>query len=358
MLNLLYTATYIKKEFAQVSSLLLLIGLSYSQELEDINFGDDYSLDIATWNIEWFPKNGQTTINYVSDIIRNLDLDIIAIQEVDDTVMFELMADDLQDYSCYYESAWFAGLAYIYKTGSIEINDIYEIYTTSLYWSAFPRSPMVMDINFMGDNYLLLNNHLKCCGDGALDTSDASDEENRRFIAMNLLKQYIDDNLPGQNVIVLGDLNDDIVEESTNNVFQNILEDSENYFFSDIEIANGPSSNWSFPNWPSHLDHILITNEIFNGLTRIQTKTIKIDSHMGGGWSEYDYNVSDHRPLAIKIFNFIIFYDLNDDELVNNSDLEILLSYVMEQSSYGDINQNSNVDIFDLFTLADFLYSY
>ena len=52
---------------------------------------------------------------------------------------------------------------------------------------------------------------------------------------MNLLKQYIDDNLPGQNVIVVGDLNDDIAEESTNNVFQHILEDSENYFFSDID---------------------------------------------------------------------------------------------------------------------------
>ena len=80
-----------------------------------------------------------------------------------------------------------------------------------------------------------------------------------------------------------------------------------------------------------HLDHILITNEIFNGLTRIQTQTIKIDSYMDGGWSEYDYIVSDHRPVAIKIFNFTTFYDLNDDGLVDNSDLEILVSYVIEQ---------------------------
>ena len=350
--------TIIQWNPSKITYLMLLLSTLSSQDLEDLSFGDDASLDIATWNIEWFPKNDQTTVDYVSDIISLMDLDILAIQEVDDTVMFSQMLDELPLYSGYYESSWFAGLAYIYKTESIEINDIYEIYTTSPYWSAFPRSPMVMDINFMGDNYFLINNHLKCCGDGALDTSDASDEENRRFIAMNLLKQYIDDNLPGQNVIVLGDLNDDIAEESTNNVFQNILEDSENYFFSDIEIANGSSSHWSFPNWPSHLDHILITNEIFNGLTRIQTQTIKIDSYMDGGWSEYDYNVSDHRPVAIKIFNFTTFYDLNDDGLVDNSDLEILVSYVIEQSTYGDINQNSNVDIFDLFTLADFLYYY
>ena len=53
-----------------------------------------------------------------------------------------------------------------------------------------------------------------------------------------------------------------------------------------------------------------------------------------------------------------MFYDLNDDGSVDNLDLEILVSYVIEQSTYGDINQNSNVDIFDLFTLADFLYYY
>ena len=50
--------------------------------------------------------------------------------------------------------------------------------------------------------------------------------------------------------------------------------------------------------------------------------------------------------------------DLNNDGLVNNSDLEILVSYVIEQSTYGDINQNSKVDIFDVLTISDFLYFY
>ena len=27
----------------------------FSQDLEDLSFGEDNSLDIATWNIEWFP---------------------------------------------------------------------------------------------------------------------------------------------------------------------------------------------------------------------------------------------------------------------------------------------------------------
>ncbi|MDP7028314.1 MAG: hypothetical protein QF380_07900, partial [Candidatus Marinimicrobia bacterium] len=70
----------------------------FSQDLEDLSFGDDNSLDIATWNIEWFPKNGQITVEYVTEIIEQLDLDILAIQEVDDTAMFDQMLVDLPAY--------------------------------------------------------------------------------------------------------------------------------------------------------------------------------------------------------------------------------------------------------------------
>ena len=41
--------------------------------------------------------------------------------------MFDDMLDNLPAYAGYYESSWFAGLAYIYKTDVIEINDIYEM---------------------------------------------------------------------------------------------------------------------------------------------------------------------------------------------------------------------------------------
>ena len=167
--------------------------------------------------IEWFPKNNQVTINYIVEIINHLDLDILAIQEIDNTLLFDQMLDSLPNYTGYYESNWFAGLGYIYKTESVEINDIYEIYTTSEYWNAFPRSPMVMDMSFRGDNYFIFNNHFKCCGDGI---------KNMKMKAINLIKEYIDSNLANNKVIVLGDLNDDISEELSNNIFQEILIDS------------------------------------------------------------------------------------------------------------------------------------
>jgi len=330
-----------------------------AQNLDDLSFGDYNSLDIATWNIEWFPKNDQITVDYVTEIISLLDFDILSIQELDDTSMFNQMLESLPEYSGYYESNWFAGLAFIYKNDIVEINDIYEIYTTSPYWNAFPRSPMVMDFNFMGENYFIINNHFKCCGDGILDYDDPSDEENRRYTAINLIKDYIDNNLFNNNVIVLGDLNDDIAEGPAHNVFQEILEDSNHYLFVDLPIAEGNSSDWSFPNWPSHLDHILITNEIFDEYNSLEVNTIKIDEYLEGGWNQYDQNISDHRPVAMKIlFVNIPSYDLNDDGIVDSQDLTVLIFYILEEpdpEAIWDINFDSVINIFDLLFLSDYL---
>ena len=280
----------------------LLMNFVSIGQIEDLSFGTNDTFDIMTWNIEQFPKNGQTTVNYVAEIIQNLEMDIIAIQEVDNINYFEQMVDGLNMYEGYLESEWFAGLAYIYNPEVIQINDLYEIYTTSEYWSAFPRSPMVMDFNYNDHRIIVINNHYKCCGDGILNMSDSGDEETRRYQANLLLKTYIDENFSSENVILLGDLNDDIAETTQNNVFQMFIEDSQNYLFADIEIASGTSANWSFPNWPSHLDHLLITNELFSEFENenSEVKTIKIDDYLTS-WSEYDQNISDHRPVALKL---------------------------------------------------------
>ena len=326
-----------------------------SQDLEDLSFGEDNSLDIATWNIEWFPKNGQTTVEYVIQILQQLDLDILAMQELDNKDMFDQMFNELTNYTGYYESAWFAGLAYIYKPDVVQINNIYEIYTTSPYWSAFPRSPMVMDMSFMGENYFIINNHFKCCGDGILDFNNESDEEKRRYNAVNFLKEYIDTYLSDENVIVLGDLNDDIAEAQQNNVFQMFLDDTDNYLFVDIEIANGSSSNWSYPTWPSHLDHILITNELFDELDNSDIQTIKIDEYLDGGWNEYDQNISDHRPVALKLdFGSSINGDVNGDGVVNILDVVAAINIVLsgEYQVSVDLNEDGSVDILDVILIV------
>ncbi len=356
----------INKSDIVIYAALFLFSVNLSaQDFDELEFGTDSTFEILTWNIEWFPKNGQTTVDYVTAIIQTLDVDVLAIQEVDDTDMFDQMLQNLTDYEGYYESAWFAGLAYIYKTDVIEINDIYEIYTTAPYWSPFPRSPMVMDMTYLGENILIINNHFKCCGDGYLDLDDPDDEETRRYLASNLLKEYIDTNFSNNNVIVLGDLNDILTDDTENNVFQMILNDSENYLFADMEIATGNSSEWSYPWLPSHIDHILITNELFDEFENERSKiqTIKIEEFMDGGFDEYYENISDHRPVALKLeFISLSEGDVNEDGVTDIYDVNIFVDFILgnqiptpSQIATADLNQDTIIDVMDIVLLVDLI---
>lgn len=276
-----------------------------AQNFDNLSFGTDSTFEVATWNIEHFPKNGNSTLDYVQQIIDKLDVEIIAVQELKDTNDFKSMFANIPEYKGYFQSSYFAGLAYIYNQTKITIDTIYEIYTTQPYWNAFPRSPMVMECRYLGEAYVIINNHLKCCGDGFLDESDTKDEENRRLMACNYLKTYIDNNLKDEKVIVLGDLNDEIHEFEESNVFQMFIDDVDNYLFADMEIALGESSAWSYPTWPSHLDHILINSNLFNYFDRGKGSVtcFQLDNYFSNGWSDYDYYISDHRPVVLKLPN-------------------------------------------------------
>jgi exonuclease III len=272
-----------------------------AQTINDLYFGSDTTFDIISWNIEWFPKNNNTA-SEVQEILARLEADVYALQEIEDTTLLKQVVSNIPGYECYFKSSYYGGLAYVYNTNTIQINSKYEIFTSQPYWNAFPRSPQVLDFNFMGNNYIIINNHFKCCGDGILNANNTNDEENRRLQAVTYLKQYIDNTLLGKRVILLGDLNDEIIDNTTNNVFQDFINDNTNYLFTDMLIAQGNSIDWSYPTWPSHLDHILITNELFADFQNFNSlvSVIRIDDYMGT-WSNYENNISDHRPIGLKL---------------------------------------------------------
>jgi len=271
------------------------------QSLEDLHFGTDSTFEVVSWNIEWFPKNGQVTADSVKTIIQSLAADVYALQEIDDTTLLKQVVNTIPGYACHFKSSYYGGLAYIYNTNTVQVNKKYEIYTSQPFWNAFPRSPQVLEITFKNEDYVIIDNHLKCCGDEILSLNDASDEENRRLSAVNLLKTYIDSIFSNDKVIVVGDWNDLLTDPPVNNVFNSFLNDSD-YLFIDFPIALGNSTNFSFPNWPSHLDHILISNELFVDFLKPNSELscIRIDDYMNS-WNIYDNNISDHRPVGLKL---------------------------------------------------------
>ena len=123
--------------------------------------------------------------------------------------------------------------------------------------------PFLLEINWAWENIYIINNHYKCYGNGIIENV-YDEEECRCQQACIMTKNYIESNLTDKNVIVLGDFNDEFSDVDSANVFQTFISDFTHYKFVDMDIAYSYSSNWSYPSWPSHLDHILITDELFD----------------------------------------------------------------------------------------------
>ncbi|MBT6995679.1 hypothetical protein HN865_00250 [Candidatus Woesearchaeota archaeon] len=249
--------------------------------IQELVYGTPETLEVLTWNLQTFPKH-EDTIPYLSQIIPNLDIDIIALQEMQSS--FQTLLDNLPGYEGIKpnSASYSLDLAFLYNPEIITINNTYEIFQSN--WYAFPRSPLIIEAEYNSIPITIINNHFKCCG--------GEENENRRTQASELLEDYIQENLSDKNVIVLGDLNDDL------EFFQNFINSPEEYKFADYEISLD-QSQWSYPRYPSHIDHILITNELFQN--EQETKTLKIEDLLEDSWSEYYTILSDHRPVVIKL---------------------------------------------------------
>ena len=79
--------------------------------------GLDTHFDIATWNIEQFPISGSTTISYVSQLIKDLDVDLFGLQEMNDATSFYRLLDSLPDYN---------GIISTFPTDYLKLGIIYK----------------------------------------------------------------------------------------------------------------------------------------------------------------------------------------------------------------------------------------
>ena len=245
----------------------------------------DGSLDIVTWNIEHFPKESNTP-SLVAEMIQSMNADVVAVQEIESLTAFNQVVTTLGDgWSGKLYLNGSLGQGFIFKNSEItSATDLTLLFTGDT--SPFPRPLVVTTITHTsGKEVTLINVHLKCCDDG----------EERRKEASTKLKTYVDANLSDKPVVVLGDYNDDITSSSSTNVFQNFISDSDHYRFADITVAAGSSSGWSYPSWPSHLDHMLVTNELFSSIDNVTT--LKLNNCE----SSYYNNVSDHRPVMLQL---------------------------------------------------------
>ena len=249
---------------------------------------DNTTLDVVTWNIENFPKTGTTT-ELLAEMIATMDVDLIAVQEITSLTAFNNLIAALPGWQGQLTSSGSQRLGYLYKTEEItEVDPIVQLFTDNS--CAFPRPALKTRVRHVSGKELhIINVHLKCCSD---QTASCGTAFSRRQAAATQLKSYIDQNLSNQPVVVLGDWNDGLTDNSPFTVFS---QDASKYRFADLAIEEKSSAQWSYPTWPSHLDHILITDELFNSVQDVRTLVLHPCDE------RYFDVVSDHQPVKVRI---------------------------------------------------------
>jgi endonuclease/exonuclease/phosphatase family metal-dependent hydrolase len=265
--------------------------------------GTDSTFDVLTWNLRYFPTDGPRTVAAAAQAITAIDPDLVALQEIDSGASFAALVEALPGWEGYrgVTDDFSLRLAYLVKSAVVEMDagGFSELFAAD--GRAFPRAPLVAEIRAFARDLVVINNHLKCCGDGDLDADDPWDEETRRRDACAALADHIATVRAGEPVILLGDLNDLLGDPPADNVFQVFLDAPQMYRFADAALAAGPPSGWSYPP-SSHLDHILVTAPLFAALDApaAGVATLRLELQLGGLDSYHDL-LSDHRPLLLRL---------------------------------------------------------
>ena len=253
-------------------------------------------LDVVTWNCEFFPANGDSTIQALSEAVNDLYPDIIGFQEIRKKGWFSKLMEFLPDYEFVIsENSSFLHQAFIYKKDLFDLVNYKELFIGDTYFFA-GRPPIQCDLIYKKNNLKLslINIHMKCCGPGL----------ERRKKASKQLYDYISNEIQKgvqENFIVLGDWNDDLKDDPGEHCFDLFLND-ERFYFPTIDIVYDINQA-SYPKEPyvSFLDHIMISKSLISNSSYI-VKTIPIDKYMGG-FPVYERNISDHMPVLLSISN-------------------------------------------------------
>ena len=294
------------------------------------------NLDIMTWNVKQFPLSNATIAN-INEVISDVLPDIILFQEINDLNEFENLSSTLFAYEFISSGDDYYGLAMAFRKDCIDLINYTTLFPSDGYEFAW-RYPLKANIIWnCGDTYLplqIINVHFKCCNDGF----------DRRLASSEILSDYINEQINlglQENIIIGGDFNDEITDSENQNSLLPLVNNN-NIYFTTLPIASNSYYD-SFPSYNSFLDHIVISNNLYDEIGILYVNTLRLDDYMG--YSYFQNNVSDHRPVTL---SFAVHYEPVPQSIIINEIMNNPNAVTDTNGEWIEIYNSSNSEIINL----------
>ncbi|WP_158616768.1 lamin tail domain-containing protein [Corallococcus sp. CA054B] len=260
-------------------------------------------LKVGNWNIEWFgsltegPTDEALQLANATAVIADAGPDVLGVAEIVGVDAFNSLKANLDGYSGLLAGdGWYGStsqkVGLLYKTSTVELVSSNVVLTECALDFAY-RPPLRVDLKVLRGgspvDLTVMVLHMKAYAD--------SDSYLRRKGAAVCLKDYLDTNLPTQNVMVLGDWNDDVdasIYTPYESPYLNLVTDSARYKFLTQQLSE--SGERSTVSNSQFIDHQLVTNELAKFYVA-PTKVLKPSI------VSYRSTTSDHYPI-FSTFNF------------------------------------------------------
>ncbi|MFN3427085.1 MAG: Ig-like domain-containing protein [Candidatus Thermochlorobacter sp.] len=311
------------------------------------------TLDVMTWNIEWFgsttqgPSDEALQLQNVRDVILNSQADVIGLNEVANVGAFNNLiaalnaatapgtfAGSLSPFTSQsYDAVDGQRVGFIWRTAVVNPISFRALLTEGVsttsapppyaqpgyslpsypggdptrYWSS-GRFPYLMVANVTIGS-ITKRMHFISIHARANGTESAADQRyNMRRYDVEVLRDSLLAQFPDADIVMLGDYNDDVDETVANNPYgrpPGFTESSYIAYVNDLSnfrVISDVLSNAglrSFPSFDNMIDHIMISDELFSQYIPGGTRVVYANEDI----PNYLATTSDHLPVMAR-FNF------------------------------------------------------
>ncbi|OEK09662.1 hypothetical protein A8C32_13250 [Flavivirga aquatica] len=294
------------------------------------------TLDVVTWNIEWFgdERNSPAAGNSNSDaiqrdsvktVIRNLKADVIAVQEITDVALFTQMINELDDYSFILSEGTSGGpnsegaqhVGFIYKNNTVSpvssrpmFTSIHPLYNggnasalldypnTPSRFYASGRLPFLMTADVTIEGVTEQVDFIALHARANSSNGQQSRYDMRRY-DVEVLKDSLDANFADRKFVIAGDFNDDVDVtvanvNTTETSYLEFVKDIENYSIPTAALSEAGLRSYVFNN--NVIDHIVLSNELSDYFVEASSTV-----HFEFFDNDYSSTTSDHFPVSVRL---------------------------------------------------------